>query len=315
MPPKCVAAAKRALRDRLAQVAKCGCHSADGYHHHVTAPLMSPYLASTSDGLTQLRRRWPVVSPKAAVLLVHGIGEHSGRYEHVGKFLAANGYDVLAADNRGFGQTGGERAYVDTFDQYLDDIEALIEERTSLGVPTVLLGHSLGGLIVATYLVADRPAVSLGVLSAPALAAVVPAWQRYAAPVVGKLRGRQFIPAEIDGDVLTRDKAVQEAYMNDPLVIKGATARLGAEIFTTMRETTERLHLLKLPLYVLHGDADALVPPAASAPLDRLANVTRRMWPGLRHECFNEPEQVEVMTEMVAWLDAQVEALAAPNAS
>ena len=244
--------------------------------------------------------------------MVHGIGEHSGRYEHVGKFLAANGYDVLAADNRGFGQTGGVRAYVDSFDQYLDDIEALLEERSALGVPTVLLGHSLGGLIVATYLVADRPGVCLGVLSAPALAAVVPRWQRVLAPIIGKLRGKQFIPAEIDGEILTRDVAVQEAYINDPLVIKGATARLGAEIFTTMRETTAQLHLLKLPMYVLHGDADALVPPAASAPLDGLANVTRRIWPGLRHECFNEPEQVEVMSELVAWLDAKVETLAMP---
>ncbi len=276
----------------------------------MTEPLVSPYFASASDGRTQLRRRWPVDEPKAAILLVHGIGEHTGRYEHVGKFLAANGYDVLAADNRGFGQSSGERAYVDSFDQYLDDIEALLEERSALGVPIGLLGHSLGGLIVATYLVADRPAVDLGVLSAPALAAVVPAWQRYAAPIIGKLRGKQFIPAEIDGDILTRDVAVQEAYMNDPLVVKGATARLGAEIFKTMKATTAQLHLLKLPLYVLHGEADMLVPPAASAPLDRLVNVTRRMWPGLRHECFNEPEQVEVMTEMVAWLDAQVAALA-----
>lgn len=272
----------------------------------VIASEVSPYFAETTDGLTQLRRRWVADEPKAAVLLVHGIGEHTGRYEHVGQFLASKGYDVLAADNRGFGQSGGERAYVDSFDQYLDDVEALLEERRTLGVPTVLFGHSLGGLIAATYLVSLRPSVDLGVLSAPALLAKVPAWQRLAAPVVGKARPTQFIPAPIDVEVLSRDVAVQQAYINDPLLVSGATAGLGAAIFTTMADTTARLHLLKLPTYVLHGADDVLVPPAASEPLDRLANVTRRVWPGLRHECMNEPEQVEVMTEIVTWLDSQI---------
>ncbi|MEZ5340050.1 MAG: alpha/beta hydrolase [Acidimicrobiales bacterium] len=267
---------------------------------------VSPYFAETANGLTQLRRRWSVEQPKAAILLVHGIGEHSGRYEFVGETLARQGYDVLAFDNRGFGQTGGARAYVDAFSDYLDDVEALVAERRELGVPVVLFGHSLGGLIVATYLTSHRPAVDLGVLSSPALTAVVPAWQRIAAPAVGRGRPTLFIPAAIDGEILSRDVAVQEAYVNDPLVVKGATAGLGQAIFSTMADTSARLHTLRLPIYVLHGADDRLVPPAASEPLDRLPNVTRRLWAGLRHECLNEPEKAQVLGELVDWLDSQL---------
>ena len=135
---------------------------------------------TTSDGLTQRRRHWAAPSPKAAILLVHGIGEHSGRYEHVGNALSDASFDMLSFDQRGFGETAGRRAFVADFSEYTDDVADLLAERRELGVPVVLMGHSLGGLIAATYLVGANPQPDFAVLSAPALAAEIPRWQRVA---------------------------------------------------------------------------------------------------------------------------------------
>lgn len=264
-------------------------------------------MAVTGDGTEQLRRRWEVPDPAAALLVVHGIGEHSGRYLHVGRFFADLGYDVAAFDNRGFGRSGGRRGHVESFDRFLDDIEERLAERRALGVPVVLFGHSLGGLMVTDYLVSDRPAPDLAVLSSPALVAEVPAWQRLAAPVLGRLTPKVFISAEIDGPGLSRDPAVQRAYVDDPLRVAGATAGLGHAVFAAMRRVNANIERLAVPTYVLHGQDDQVVPPSASRPLEGRNRVTVRWWPGLRHECLNEPEQDEVMTEIATWIRAGLE--------
>lgn len=270
-------------------------------------PISETELSATTDGFTQLRRRWAVDTPRAAMLIVHGIGEHSGRYEHVGQFFAEYGIDTLSYDQRGFGQSGGRRAFVKSFDQYLDDVDQLLAERRSLGVPVVLMGHSLGGLVVTTHLVSDRPQPDLAVISAPALHAEVPAWQKMLAPVLGRLAPKSHIPSKIEPELLSRDVAVQRAYVDDPLVIAGATAGLGHEIFSTMTATSSALDRVSVPAYVLHGAEDRLVPPSASEALGLLPDVTRKVWDGLRHECLNEPEQTEVLTDLVAWLDDQLQ--------
>lgn len=241
------------------------------------------------------------------MLMVHGIGEHSGRYEHVGRAFAAVGFDVLAYDQRGFGASGGERGHVDAFDEFLDDVEPLIAERRSLGVPVILLGHSLGGLVATAHLVSERPQPDMAVLSSPALAAELPGWQRVGAPVLGALLPKLKIPADFDGSILSRDPQVQSDYENDPLRVPSSTARLGREILRTMASVSTSLDRVRVPTYVLHGAEDTLVPVDASQPLESLPNVTRRVWPDLRHECLNEPERDEVIAEVVAWLDQQLD--------
>ncbi len=240
------------------------------------------------------------------MLIVHGIGEHSGRYEHVGAFFAERGIDTLGYDQRGFGQSGGRRAFVKSFDQYLDDLEVLLAERRTLGVPVILLGHSLGGLVVTSYLEGDRPQPDLAVISAPALEAVVPGWQKVVAPVLSRVLPKQHIPSKIEGELLSRDVAVQRAYLDDPLVIAGATAALGNEIFRTMTAAAASLDRIRVPAYVLHGAEDRLVPPSASEALGRLPGVTRKVWDGLRHECMNEPEQADVLAAIVDWIDQEL---------
>jgi len=261
---------------------------------------------TTRDGLEQLRRHWAVDAPKAAILLVHGIGEHSGRYGHVGEALAAAGYDTLGFDQRGFGKSGGRRAFVNHFTEFVDDIADLLVERRELGVPVVLMGHSLGGLISATYLVSDYPQPDLAVLSAPALSAKIPLWQRVAVPVLSRVVPKLHVKSDFDGSVLSRDLDVQERYDNDPLRVDGSTAALGRQILDAMKATSPAIAKITLPTYVLHGEADTLVPPSASEPIGELPNVTRKLWADLRHECMNEPEWPEVVAGITDWLDAQL---------
>ncbi|MFK8025325.1 MAG: lysophospholipase [Ilumatobacter sp.] len=263
--------------------------------------------STTHDGMKQLRRRWqPEGAPRASMLLVHGIGEHSGRYEHVGAAFADAGIDVLAFDQRGFGQTEGPRGHTDSFDEFLDDLEPLLAEQRATGLPVILMGHSLGGLISTAYLVGARPQPDVAVLSAPALAAELPSWQRTLAPVLGTVIPKLKIPADFDGSVLSRDEAVQVAYETDPLRVPASSARLGREILSAMSTVTDSLHRLRVPTYVLHGGADSLVPTSASEALESRPMVTRRVWDGRRHECLNEPEQAEVIAEIIAWIDGQL---------
>jgi alpha-beta hydrolase superfamily lysophospholipase len=271
-----------------------------------SSPNANTTFGKTRDGLTQLRRHWPADAPKAAVLLVHGIGEHSGRYDHVGAHLAARGFDTLAFDNRGFGQSGGRRAFVKGFSQYKDDVEDLLTERRELGVPVALFGHSLGGLICTDYLVGGRPQPDLAILSAPALGAEVPAWQRMAAPIMGKISPKLFLPAKIGGELLSRDPQVGADYVNDPLVISGATAGFGRSFFRAMKRVNANLARISVPTYVLHGSEDGLVPTASSEPLGELDLVTRKVWEGLRHECMNEPEKEEVLTAVSDWISSRL---------
>ncbi len=279
----------------------------------VTELIVEAELTGTRDGITQLQRRWRQRSPessadqplppRSAIVVVHGLGEHSGRYDHVGRYLADQGHDVLAFDNRGFGQSGGRRGHVDSFEHFLDDVEDLVIERRQLGAPVVLLGHSLGGLIATSYVVSGRPEPDLLVLSSPALGADVPAWQRVAAPVLSRVSPRLFVKGDIDGAILSHDRDVQVSYRDDPLRVAGSTARLGQEIFRAMEETSSGIGQVTMPCYVLHGAADELVPPNYSRPLSRLSNVTYRLWPGLRHECFNELEKEAVLGALGEWLD------------
>lgn len=257
---------------------------------------------TTRDGILQLRRRWPAASPRAATVLLHGLGEHSGRYEHVGTRLAGHGIDVVAVDLRGHGWSGGRRGHVERFDAYLDDVEDQLAEVRRLALPTVLVGHSFGGLIALAYVLSERPVPDLLVLSAPALTADLPPWQRIVAPALGRVAPRLFVPGVIEPDMLATDPSVGAAYAADPLVLGGATAGLAHAAFGAMADTRSRVHHLDVPTLVVHGGADRLVPPAASEPLAGRPGVHRVVYPGLRHEVFNEPDGPAIVDEVAGWI-------------
>jgi alpha-beta hydrolase superfamily lysophospholipase len=237
---------------------------------------------------------------------VHGIAEHSGRYEHVGGWLADGGLNVTAADLRGFGGSGGRRAYVDRWSQHHDDLEErLANVRADAdGRPIVLYGHSLGGLIALGYVLAEppRPLPDALVLSAPALDSTVPGWKRAVAAVVARVAPTASLKNAFDGGSLSRDPSVGQRYLEDPLNHHRTSTRFGAAALGEQRRVRASLGRLSLPTLVYHGTADRLVPPAASEPLGSLPGVTRRTLAELRHESHNEPEGKEVVGEVVAWL-------------
>ncbi len=259
----------------------------------------------THDGVCLLTRHWETSQPRAAMLLVHGVSEHVGRWSHVADFFAARGYEVHAYDHRGHGGSGGDRIHVDEFEHYVADLQ-LVVERIAGDLPLVIYGHSMGGLIATAYAESDRPQPDLYVLSAPALAAEVPGALRVVAKLAGRVLPGVRMQAPTKGEQLSRDPAVGEAYFADPLVDLKGTARFGSELFQAMEETTANLHQIRTPALVIHGGDDTLVPPAASAPLAAVEGVERRVFPGLRHEMHNEPEAKEVLAFVAGWLDDQI---------
>jgi len=248
----------------------------------------------------------PDVPPRAVVLIVHGIAEHSGRYEAVGAQFAAAGIGALALDQRGHGSTEGTKGHVATFDEFLDDVEDQMTELKPVGVPVIMLGHSMGGLVAAAYAISDRPSPDLLVLSGPALGTDLPPWQQTAVGKFAQLAPKFFLSPPFDTAVLSRDPQVSEAYGNDPLIKPGGSANLLWQLFVTMRATADSVDQLSIPTLCLHGGSDELVPAFASEVLEGVPGVTRQVLPNLRHEIFNEPEGPEVVASVIEWIDANI---------
>lgn len=273
-----------------------------------TGPEESPDAASRStwpaaDGTPIYLRHWPALGDAwATVLLVHGIGEHGGRYERTGRLMADAGLDVFAVDLRGHGLSGGRRVYVRRWDDFLDDLELRLAQVRQEGLPLVLFGHSMGALIALTYVCSDRPSPDLLVLSAVPLGARTPPWQRRLARVLGRLAPTLLVANPISGDQLSRDATVGAAYFADPLVRTRSTARLEAELLGAMKRARSEVARIHVPTLAIHGGADTLVPTEASEPLARVPGVERRVLPNLRHETLNEPEGPDVVASIVEWL-------------
>lgn len=265
------------------------------------------------DGVALRTIDWRPDQPAwAALLLVHGLGEHAGRYDHVARRMAAAGIHVYAYDLRGFGASSGARAYVQRWSQLHDDLEARVGEArgASDGLPLVLYGHSMGGLIVLGYVLAGRPRPlpDLLVLTSPGLDSTVAAWKQAAAPLLGRIAPRLRIPNGFEAGALSRDPDVDAGLAADPLSLRSSTARLGAEAFAEQARVRALLATgaqLPVPTYVVHGSEDSIVPVGASEPLAHgRPNVTRRVYPGLRHETHNEPEGASVVDDTIAWIRA-----------
>jgi acylglycerol lipase len=242
------------------------------------------------------------------VVLVHGLGEHSGRYGHVAARLRAAGYGVWAIDHRGHGRSGGPRELVDRMDNVVADLGQVVDLASS-ALPErrpVMLGHSMGGTVALCYALRWQQRLR-GLVLSGALAAIdaAPAPLRVVARVASRLAPRVGLLA-LDPGQVSRDPEVVRTYRADPLVHHGKTpARTLAELADAVERFPTAVGAIHLPVLVMYGTADGLCPPAGSVMLSQRlgGEVTVRPYEGLYHEIFNEPEREQVLDDLVAWLE------------
>jgi alpha-beta hydrolase superfamily lysophospholipase len=264
-------------------------------------------------GLALLRRSWIPERPTRLLAVVHGLAEHSARYDDVARWFAARGFAVTAYDQRGHGESEGPRTHAASFDLLLDDLERfLVAARDEApGLPLVLLGHSMGGLLVASLLAERRPRVAAAVLSGPALAIAdsLSPWRAWMARSLSRLAPRLPIPRPVNADDLSRDPAVVAAYLSDPLVPRRISARLAASLLEAAAGVVERAVAVDVPVLLVHGEDDRLCPIGGSVAFRarlRPPGCELLRYPGLRHEVLNEPERERVMGDALAWIEKQV---------
>ncbi len=258
---------------------------------------------------------WLPTKPRATVVVVHGLGEHSGRYEHVAEALVAAGCAVYALDHRGHGHSGGHRALIDRFSHAVEDIDQLLElaRREQPRRPLFLLGHSMGGALSLSYALRNPGKLYGLILSGPAVAL------DGAPPLMGPISRilSAVLPRlgmfSVDPSLVSRDPAAVERYSRDPFNLRGKVpARTLGEIVRFVQSLPAALPALQLPLLVLHGRDDKLAGVSGSEMVMAKVSAkdkTLNVYEGLYHEIFNElPEDRErVIRDLVDWIVERVE--------
>lgn len=268
----------------------------------------------SANGVKIFEQRWaPEGGPKAAVLLVHGYAEHSERYAHVAEALTGRGYAVEAFDLRGHGRSEGRRVLVRSLDEHLADLDGMLARvrQRYPALPVFLLGHSMGGAIVTLFTIRRTPDVRGVVLSGPGISSPkkTPRAIQGLLLVIGRLFPRLGL-RKLEAGEVSRDPEVARRYDSDPLVYRGKMpAGTLAALIRAGREIHARMEEFSAPsLLLLHGSADSLTDPEGSRELAERASSPDKelkLYEGLYHEVFNEPERNRVLADLVAWLDAR----------
>ena len=270
----------------------------------------------TVDGLDLYEQWWlPQGTPKAIIVLVHGLAEHSSRHQDIAEHLAGEGYAVEAFDLRGHGKSGGDLAYVHAFEDYLQDLEifiARVRERWPVS-PVFMLGFSMGGTICGLFLITRQPKLRGAVLSAPAVKIsedISPLLQKMSS-ILGKLFPRLPL-VKLDCTAISRDPEVVTRYDTDPLVYrKGTLARTGAELIEATKSLQNQMDEITLPILILQGTADRLCAFEGSRLLYngvKSWDKTLKVYDDFFHEVMHEPGKDQVLKDVVAWLDSHLRA-------
>ncbi len=261
----------------------------------------------SADGTKLAYRAWPKPG-NIALAVVHGLGEHAGRYERFAEGMARHGMGTFALDLRGHGNSPGQRGHVDSWAQWTDDVSAFVSHIESIaGAEVVPVGHSFGGVaLLSTVLAGKLPKTRRFVVSSPALKLklAVAGWKLTFGPIASKIVPRLALANEIDPKTVSRIPEVVEAYKNDPLVHNKISTRMGAEWQDATRDILSRAGQIKIPFLILAGTDDALIDPAGSRELHEQAKSTSelRMLEGRFHEPFNDIGSDEVFQLIADWL-------------
>ncbi|SKB84223.1 alpha/beta hydrolase [Sphingopyxis flava] len=278
-----------------------------------TGALVLPEGSAGAGAALSVTHWLPAEAPKAVVLLAHGYAEHAGRYAHVAERLTDAGYAIYAVDHWGHGKSDGTRGFVPRFSAFIDGMAELLTlvEVQHGGTPRLLLGHSMGGLIATLFLIERQDAFVAAALSGPAIVPAAPPSRMtiYLSRFLSRFFPRLGVLA-LDAEGVSRDPDVVAAYRADPLVYKGKIgARLGKEFMDAMAAAQADAEKITLPILLQHGDADTLTAPSGSRYLFEhvsSADKTLKIYPGLFHEIYNEPERGEVLDDLIGWFDAHV---------
>ncbi len=259
----------------------------------------------------------PETFVNACLVLVHGAGEHSGRYEFVKDWFVQRGVAFVAGDLPGFGRSSGIRGHIDRFSDYVEIVKGWILEARHLvpDRPIFVLGHSMGGL-VTVRLLQDPEAQNLDIrgviLSSPLLRLKMqlPPWKAKLAAVAVKFVPTLRLPNEIEPAFVSRSPLVVQQYATDPYVESKVSLRWYAELQLTIRQAAVETAKIRHPLLLLQAGADRLVDPEAVYPfMDRIASIDKKLqvYPEFYHEILNEPEKEQVLQEIWQWIEARLE--------
>jgi len=264
---------------------------------------------TAGDGTRLFAQSWvPDADAIGAVAIVHGLGEHSGRYAEVAEALGRARYAVMGFDLRGHGRTGGQRGHVGNYGVLLDDIGLLIEKAPDLcgRLPVFLYGHSLGGNLVLNYALRRQPQIAGLVVASPLLrlTSAPPLWKRMLGRVMNRIGPRFSLQGRIDPQDLSHDPSAIRLLEQDPLVHRRVSARLGTAMLDTGQWALDNAGGLALPTLLMHGSADPVTSPDASAEFARRAGdkCAFRVWEGLYHELHWETKRDAVIQVIIDWL-------------
>ncbi len=265
------------------------------------------------DGTSLYFQGWQVEgAPKGVVCLVHGLGEHSGRYNHWGEWLNQAGYGMLSYDLRGHGKSEGLRGHVNSFEEYYKDTDLLIKEAREryASIPCFLYGHSLGSIIVCGYVLDRKPQIQGVVLSGLAIKTSLQEQKGkiFLARLVGSVMPKGGMESGLIPETISRDNEIVARYKADPLVHSKVTFGFGRSSLSALSYIDQHAGEWSLPVLVMHGEQDKLGYADGSREFAGRVrgDCTLKIWPGLYHEVHNEPENRQVFEFLRQWLDTHL---------
>jgi alpha-beta hydrolase superfamily lysophospholipase len=272
----------------------------------------SEWTWKSKDGLEIYARSWEPEIAKAVICLVHGLGEHSGRYAHVAQAFVDAGFALVAFDLRGHGRSGGQRGHFPSLEAIMDDIDQHIRQASEKfpALPVFLYGHSLGALLVLNYATYHEYTLKGVIVTGAGLRS--PVLEQKAKVALSKVMGGMLptltIPTGLDSDGISRDPEIVRVYKNDPLVHEVATLSAARTGIAAVERAFAHAVEFPAPLLIMHGTADPVTYPYGSQEFAALipGNCTLKLWDGLYHEIHNEPEQKDVFAFTIDWMNAQL---------
>jgi alpha-beta hydrolase superfamily lysophospholipase len=273
------------------------------------SPTNSTY--KTADGSVIFAQYWKPEPLRAAVIQIHGLGEHSGRYQHVADAFAERGIGLLAYDHAGHGQSSGSRGHVDGYKKLMDEVDLAMGKAKTVfpGVPIFLYGHSWGGNIGINFILRRRPTIQGAIITGPwlKLPTEPPALQVTLGRILKGIFPGFSQKTGLDSNMLSHDPAVNELYRKDPLVHGKISALNYFDSADAAEYALHHASSFDCPTLLMHGGEDAITSPEGSKKFAAKAhNVRLKIWDGLYHEIHNEPSKAEVIGEMIHFIESHL---------